>query len=174
MSARPADALWRFSLALYARPGVAAALLALQERAGADINLVLCALWLGCRGRRLDPAGLAAAEAAAAPVNAAAVTPLRRLRRELRGADDADLRALRRRLLGLELAAERLVQARLAALAAEGTAAADGRPLELAAANLALALGDEAQSAEAEIVLRALAALTRSRRGATRRSAPTR
>jgi uncharacterized protein (TIGR02444 family) len=37
-------AFWRFSLALYARPGVAAALLGLQDRAGRDVNLVLYTL----------------------------------------------------------------------------------------------------------------------------------
>lgn len=161
MTQAAAEALWRFSLALYARPGAAAALLALQDRAGADINLLLWALWLGSRGVRLDPAGLAAAEAAIAPLNAAAVTPLRRLRRELRGVEDAGLLALRRRILALELAAERLMQARLAALIADHAAAA-GRPLDLAAANLARALGAEAQSPEAAILRRALAALMRA------------
>ncbi|HKS89918.1 MAG TPA: TIGR02444 family protein, partial [Stellaceae bacterium] len=58
------EAFWRFSLALYARPGVAEALIALQDRAGRDVNLMLFALWFGAvRGRRLDAARLAAAAA---------------------------------------------------------------------------------------------------------------
>jgi len=110
------DAFWRFSLAFYARPGVAEALIALQDRAGSDVNLVLFALWLGVyRCRRLGPAELADAEAAIATINTAAVEPLRRLRRRLRGTVDRDLAALRRRVAGLELAAERRVQYQLAA-----------------------------------------------------------
>src|SRR5947209_1662319 len=55
------EGFWRFSLALYARPGIAEALIALQERAGYDVNLVLFALWAGAvLGVRLDAAGLAA------------------------------------------------------------------------------------------------------------------
>ena len=38
---RLADSLWRFSLALYARAGVAQALIALQDAHGFDINLIL-------------------------------------------------------------------------------------------------------------------------------------
>ena len=45
--------LWEFSLDFYARPGVSAALIELQDRAGLDVNLILFALWLGARhGRR--------------------------------------------------------------------------------------------------------------------------
>ena len=81
------EALWRFSLALYARPGVAHALLALQNRAGRDVNLMLFALWVGAtRARRLDPAEFAIAEAAIGPLNVEVVHQLRRLRRELKAA----------------------------------------------------------------------------------------
>ena len=51
----PSSPFWRFSLELYARPGVAAACLTLQDRHGADVNLVLFALWLGSRGHQLTP-----------------------------------------------------------------------------------------------------------------------
>src|SRR4029077_986465 len=46
---RPDD-LWRFSLAFYALPGVARALIALQDRDGLDVNLMLFAMWLGISG----------------------------------------------------------------------------------------------------------------------------
>ena len=55
----PASALWDYAVDLYARPGVREACLALQDRAGADVNLLLLACWLGATGRRLDPAALA-------------------------------------------------------------------------------------------------------------------
>lgn len=156
------EAFWRFSLALYARPGVVETLIALQDRAASDVNVILFALWLGAsRGRRLTAAELAAA-AAIAPVNEAAVVPLRQLRRRLKPASDPDLNALRRRIAGLEMAAERQVQYRLAAsLPEEAGAASEGGRLAAAQANLALTLGGEFGSAEAGTLGRALAALIR-------------
>ena len=57
------EALWRFSLAFYARPAVAEALIALQDRAGCDVNVILFALWRGLvHGHRLEHAELMAAE----------------------------------------------------------------------------------------------------------------
>jgi uncharacterized protein (TIGR02444 family) len=154
------EALWRFSLALYARPGVAEALIALQDRAGCDVNLVLFALWRGAaRGHRLDGAEFAAAETAIASIGRDIVAPLRQLRRRLKTAPAADLQALRRRLLALELAAERRVQYRLAA-AASGSLS-DGDRGAAAEANLALCLGGESGSAEAAVLRRELAGLTR-------------
>jgi uncharacterized protein (TIGR02444 family) len=154
------EALWRFSLALYARPGVAEALIALQDRASCDVNLVLFALWLGAaRGHRLDRGELAAAETAFAPLSHDIVGPVRQLRRRLKTEPAADLQALRRRLITLELAAERRVQYRLAATASALPPGADrGTAAE---ANLALCLGGESGSAEAAVLRRALAGLTR-------------
>src|ERR1700738_5469821 len=63
--------LWRFSCAFYAQPGVSEALLALQDRAGLDVNLILFALWQGaCGRRRLSHAELMAAERSAGPIRA--------------------------------------------------------------------------------------------------------
>jgi uncharacterized protein (TIGR02444 family) len=157
------DAFWRFSLALYARPGVADALIAIQDRAGRDVNVILFGLWLGVsRGRLLAAAELAVTEAAIAPIKDVAVAPLRRLRRQLKQSDDPDLQALRRRVAALEIVAERRVQYRLAAsLSGELRAAAEGDQLAVAQANLALILGDTARSPEAGALFQALAALTR-------------
>lgn len=160
MSGEP---LWRFSLALYARPGVAAALVGLQDRAGCDVNLMLFATWLGAaRGRSLDATQVAAAKGAIAPLNGGIVHELRRLRRELRGAADDDIQALRRRIMTAELAAERQVLRRLAAIVPDGRPRAGTTPLAAAEANLALSLGEEAQSAEADILRQAVAALMRA------------
>jgi len=55
--------LWRFSVAFYARPGISGALIALQDRAGVDVNLMLFALWLGVSASgRLSNEELATAE----------------------------------------------------------------------------------------------------------------
>jgi len=157
------ETLWRFSLALYARPGVAHALLALQNRAGRDVNLMLFALWIGAtRARLLDSAEFAIAEAAIGPFNAGVVHQLRRLRRELTDAADRDIQALRRRILHAELGAERRVQDRLAAAVINPHQEPRTSPLAAATANLALYLGDEAGSAEADVLREAVAALMRA------------
>src|SRR5260370_34167109 len=101
------EAFWRFSLALYARPGVADVLIAIQDRAARDVNLILFGLWLGVsRGCRLTTGELAGAEAAIAPIAGMAGAPLRRLRRELKAAPHPDPAALRRRGAPPEVAAE--------------------------------------------------------------------
>jgi uncharacterized protein (TIGR02444 family) len=149
------EALWRFSLAFYVRPGVAEALIALQDRAGCDVNVILFALWRGLvHGHRLEHAELMAAEAAVASLRRAVIEPLRRMRRGLKADSNPDVQALRRRIAALELVAERRAQSRLAATIA---GPADGVDRHSAIeANLALSLGGEAQSAEAEILRRAL------------------
>ena len=149
------EALWRFSLVFYARPGVAEALIGLQDRAGRDVNLILFALWRGlAHGHRIDNTELKAAEIVAAPLRRQVVEPLRRLRRALKADNNPDIQALRRRVGALELAAERRAQFRIAATI--GSPDADDDRGAAAEANLALSLGGEARSAEAEILRRAL------------------
>ena len=156
------EAFWRFSLALYARPGVAPALIALQDRAGCNVNLILFALWRGAtRGERLDAAGLAGAAAVVAPLDAV-VVPLRALRRQLKFVPDHDTQALRRGVAGIEIAAERAEQRRLAAsLGSPPRGAPETDRRAAAAANLALCLGAADGSAEAGLLRRSLAALMR-------------
>jgi uncharacterized protein (TIGR02444 family) len=160
------EAFWRFSLALYARPGVAEALIALQDRAGLDVDLILFGLWVGTRyGRDLDGEGFAAAAEAVAAANGV-VRDIRALRRQLDPEADGDIRSLRRALLRLELAAERQVQRRLALCVATETLAhapereAAGR-LAAALANLARCLGAGSESPQAVVLRRELAALIR-------------
>jgi uncharacterized protein (TIGR02444 family) len=153
------DAFWRFSLAFYERPGVADALIALQDREGFDINLVLFALWLGISGRgTLGGDALAAAERVAATLRNEIVEPLRRLRRKLRHHPDGDVQRLREGVKALEIAGEKLVQERLARLAGSGCAKPCAEGWRAAAhANLALYLGGEGIcSKEAEVIEEAL------------------
>ena len=133
-------ALWRFSLAVYAAPDVPAHCLALQDRDGADVNLILAVAWAGASGRgRLDVAQIARLDRDVAPLRDEVVGVLRGARRWLkpRAADPAASR-LRDRLKALELEAERhvqdLLEARLPGLA--GTREEPAARLEAAIANV--------------------------------------
>ena len=149
------EAFWRFSLAFYARPGVAEALIALQDRAGCDVNLILFALWRGvAHGHRLNDAELAKAEAAIAPLRRDVIEPLRRLRRSLQAYNHPDVQALRRRVGALELAAERRAQSRLAATIVGPVAS--GERNAAAETNFVLCLGAAAQSSETGTLRQAL------------------
>ncbi len=117
-------ALWQFSLALYGAPGVAPACLDLQDRRGADVNLVLFLAFVALSGRgRVSAAELAACRAAVAPWSDAVVGPLRQVRRALKAGSGVALgdvpaepaAALRRQVAALELEAEKLTQMTLAA-----------------------------------------------------------
>lgn len=157
MSEDSAAAFWQFSLGFYRPPGVEEALLALQDRGGHDVNLILYALWHGWSGRGLlDESGLAAAEAAAGPVRKEITAPLRALRRRLKGDPDPAVQALREGVKVLELEAERIAQSRLAALAGPPSNLPAPARRAAAQANLARALGPQAGSAEAAILTEAL------------------
>lgn len=153
------EAFWRFTLAFYQRPGVSDALIALQDRDGFDVNLVLFALWLGISGRgALGGDALAAAERAAGTIRSEIVEPLRRLRRKLRHHPDGDVQRLREGVKELEIAGEKLVQERLARLAGSGCAQTDlGGRRAAAHASLMLYLGEKGvRSKEAAVIEEAL------------------
>jgi uncharacterized protein (TIGR02444 family) len=150
---RPAaDSLWRFSLRTYRRGGVQEACLALQDRCGVDVNLLLFCAWTGLAGRALDDASLRSAVGRVGHWQAEVIAPLRLARRGLkRQMADAAVGALalplRKRVLALELELERIEQALLAELAAQWAPAPQRLPAAQAiAANLAayLALLGEA------------------------------
>jgi uncharacterized protein (TIGR02444 family) len=158
--AAAAEGFWRFSLRAYARPGVAEALIGLQDRLGHNVNLMLFGLWLGvCEGRRLDAAALKRAQAALAPLHDKVVLPLRRLRGQLKDDPDPDIQSLRRRVLALELAAERRVQARLATSLGGRRDAPSGDRSAVAEANLRRILAADFAVPEAVALRRALAGL---------------
>jgi len=137
------EEFWRFSLAFYDRPGIAEALIALQDRDGCDVNVMLFALWLGMSGR--GPLGdelLAAAEHETATLQSEIVEPLRSIRRRLRHHSDSDVQNLREGVKALELAGEKLIQTRLARLAGPGPGRTDAEGCRATArANLARYLG---------------------------------
>lgn len=165
-----AGAHWRFVLTVYQAPGASAACLALQDRHGADVCLLLHALWLGAAcAYRLDGAGLARLRAAVEPWQAEIVVPLRTVRRRLKTgpppAPDARTGELRARLQALEIDAERVgLETLLAALPLPSHAPPDGadggRRLEAAMANLALACPPSSPEDEAALALLAKAGVT--------------
>ena len=153
-----AESFWRFSLMLYSRPGVAAALIGLQDKGEHNVNLILLGLWLAsCGNAVLDDAGLARARAAIAALDHEVVMPLRRLRRELKGNPDSDIQDLRRRVLAVEITAERRAQARLAASLPRPSRVKPGERAAIAEANLRLILGADFEAPETTIVLGTLA-----------------
>lgn len=119
----PRHAFWDFSVALYAKPGVAPACLDLQERHGLDVNVLLFCLWLGESGRGPVPGeALAAAFDAVAGWHEQVVRTLRPLRRQLKAGfapiESGLVQTLRARLQKVEIDAEHVEQLALAASAA--------------------------------------------------------
>lgn len=123
------DAFWRFSIGLYAQPGVAPRCLELQDRFGVDVNVLLFCLHAGASGRALQPADIAALEQAVGAWREQVVAPLRGVRRWLKSPpapfDDPHTAGLREGLKRIELESERLQQmamARVLSLAGSGDA----------------------------------------------------
>jgi uncharacterized protein (TIGR02444 family) len=162
----PSDSeeFWRFSLAFYAYPDTAEALIVLQDREALDVNLILFGLWLGLSGRgRLTDAGLAVAEAVVSKIRREITEPLRLIRRRLRGNPDPSVQGLRERIKEIELEGERLAQCRLGRLAGGRENEIPGAARQATAlANLEFYLGSErAPSLEAEKIRKAVRAFAR-------------
>lgn len=99
--------LWAFACALYARPGVEAACLRLQDDAGVDVCELLWRCWLFHHG--LADAGPPEALEEMHRWQGEVTRPLRRLRRDLKpeACRHPDIAELRRTLMKAELQAER-------------------------------------------------------------------
>lgn len=168
----PPSPFWDFSLAVYGRAGVAPACLDLQERRGADVNLLLFCAWLGTSGRgRIDDRDLDALTAEIGEWHETVVRHLRRLRVGLRGglapAPNDLVQSLRARLQKVEIDAEHVEQVMLTAWAAtrppaEADPGAAARLGDAAAGMAAyvrrLGGGDEADRDALAVVLAACAA----------------
>jgi uncharacterized protein (TIGR02444 family) len=100
--------LWDFAQKLYGRPGVEKLLLRLQA-SGADVCLLLSALWLEQRKANCTESRCAALQAIARPWQHEVVKPLRQLRMNWREAalQDEQLAGLREQIKSLEIQAER-------------------------------------------------------------------
>jgi uncharacterized protein (TIGR02444 family) len=116
--AAPNTSFWEFSLAVYSKPGVPDACLELQDKHGADVNIVLFMLWVADQGRRLSVEDIGKVAGLIAGWQNEVVRPLRVARRFLKvPAADWQLpetAALRARIKADELEAERLQQSVMA------------------------------------------------------------
>lgn len=105
--------LWAFALDFYDRKGVADACISLQDTHGADVDLILFALWCGARGRDLDVESLGEVEASVSAWRHAVIEPVRSARRALKPPPEPPFdvpaaKALHEQMLSLEIEAERL------------------------------------------------------------------
>jgi uncharacterized protein (TIGR02444 family) len=165
MATDPENPFWDFSLVVYRRPGVAEACLALQDRQGLDVNLLLFCCWAGSKGQRLDAEDIARLRRSVGEWQQAVVAPLRGVRRRLKDLPDKDsgqAGALRQAVKDCELDAERIEQAMLhdALAAGSGESAPAVDRGTIAAANLAAYLEvagisiEQVDRADLEAILR--------------------
>ena len=126
-------AIWEWVLAVYDRPGVPDATLALQDNHGQNTSFLLWAVY----ARATDRGLLDRAAATARAWDQTALIPLREARRALKPPlppiDDGAREAFRQDVKALELAAERLLMETLAGLADQGHAASTLEALSAAA-----------------------------------------
>lgn len=99
---------WRFSIAVYAAPGVAGTCLRLQDEFGADVNMLLFVAWIAATRRaRMTPQDFDRVTTAAVTWHDSLVKPVRAARRELKtsgGAVYAGIKAAELRLEQIEQA----------------------------------------------------------------------
>jgi uncharacterized protein (TIGR02444 family) len=134
-------AFWEFSLAFYSRERVSAACLSLQNRRGADVNILLLCCWLATLGLKLESAGLNAAIAAVEHWRRDVLEPLRASRRALSDQfpeiAKTERQAIKHGILSVELECERLAQEKIANAATGQVAIEEGStPLQIASAAL--------------------------------------
>lgn len=117
---------WRYSLRLYAQPGIADLCLELQDRVGVDVNMLLFCYWLDVQQTPLDQAFLENAQYSVESWQNNVVKPLRGVRKHI-GRVEEDFY---RQLCDVELEAERAEQNMLfdcyRRASLNGTVGADG------------------------------------------------
>ena len=141
-SAAQGSPFWRFSLRFYRQPKVADACIALQEKAGVDVNLLLFLLWHATQKRALAQADVVELERRIGAWRNMTVIPLRTMRRALKSPPTlvAGARAelFRTKIKAVELEAERLQQEAMYELASPSLLGVEASSLEGAArANVA-------------------------------------
>jgi len=123
LDSKPED-FWPFSLRVYDLEGVREACLRLQDRDGAEVNLLLFGAWAATRRSALPESIIEQALAVTRKWSDAIIRPLRETRRDMKAnapadASDAVFATLRRSVQAAELAGERQLQSALEALVPE-------------------------------------------------------
>jgi uncharacterized protein (TIGR02444 family) len=117
MVLEPNNPFWRFSLKVYAAPGVTETCLAAQDSFAVNVNVLLFAAWLGAeRGIALEERNIDEIFAAVQPWHETVVRPLRLIRLSLKSRAEmihSDVKALRNGIAANELQAEQIEQALL-------------------------------------------------------------
>ncbi len=136
-----AHPFWKFSLQIYAKPGVDLTCMALQDEYGGDVNLLLFCCWQGCMGRSLNKRFMRKVMAAVADWQLQVVQPLRLARRNISKGYPAmppqRSMALRNSIANAELDAEYLEQLLLVRCLAENSSTfRKSHPAMAIAANL--------------------------------------
>ena len=129
------DSLWNFSVRTYGKPGVADACLALQDRHGLDVNVLLLGCWFGCTRGVVDEPLWDRVLAFSEPWAENVVRPLRAVRTWMKhtGCTQPDISndacmELREEIKRIELKAEQLQENILEELAGNSPA----KPLDTA------------------------------------------
>ena len=102
---------WRFSLAVYGRPGVAEECLALQQAIGADVNVLLFCGWAGARGISLYRDDIEKIIGHVFAWQDHVVGPLRNVRQDMRSLKFEGSESFRAKIKNIELEAEQIEQA---------------------------------------------------------------
>ena len=111
---RNESSFWEFSLAFYARPGVAPACLELQDNDGIDVNVFFFLLFVAARERAVTRDDVSRIDVLVKAWRESAVVPLRTLRRRLKSGigpfSTTETDTLRSAVKRIELEAERIEQ----------------------------------------------------------------
>lgn len=121
---------WAWAVQAYGREGVKAVALDLQDRHGHSIPFLLWVAWMAHQGRSPSAGMLGEGADITRGWEAEVVSPLRQVRRRLRG---AGAEGLRDQVKAAELEAERTLMARLESLAPAAAGAAGVEAAVLAA-----------------------------------------
>jgi uncharacterized protein (TIGR02444 family) len=141
-----AEAFWTFSTRFYARPGVEAHLLTLQDRDGLEVNLALFCLFAAQLHHALDHTAIEAMRGVGLAWGHEVVGHLRQARRLMkpRASENEAAARLRNEVKAIELAAEKAMQAALAdLLVAIDCPDRSESPRAIAAANFAAWFDEE-------------------------------
>jgi len=107
----PDNPFWDYSLTVYRKPGVAEACLALQDRVGVDVNMLLMCFWMAEKGGGLlSDQAMARLLAAAERWQQRIVMSLRLARKALSKDEVGPAAQLRRKIAAAEIMAERIEQ----------------------------------------------------------------